>query len=162
MSTGWALLAAGLSFVLFMVVKTRFPFWLDDEGREARDRLAQAKERVRSASEGPARAAALREAARVALEEVGRPNLAASLARRAERADPDSPDSVSMMAAAMRRASRYRALERQLWRKLASVSSGPAHDRAFDELLALYEGPMRRPEQARVLRRLRSGAATEG
>ncbi|MFW6052185.1 MAG: hypothetical protein ACODAU_13485 [Myxococcota bacterium] len=161
MAKGWALLAAVVVFVLFLVLKSRWPVRRFGEDGERYGRLAEAKKRARAATDPAARAEALREAAHVALEDLGRPNLAAGLARRAERSDPRSAESVGLLAIALRRATRYRALERQLWRKLAEeAEDSPAYERAFDELIRLYEGPMRRPAQGAVLRRLRgkSGA----
>ena len=76
---------------------------------------------------------------------------------RAERLDPNDVEAVGMLAVSLRRAARYRALERFLWRRLAG---GPepdraGYERAFSELLKLYEGPLRRPETAEGLRRMR-------
>lgn len=156
MSAGWALFVAGLVSALFLVLKSRWSIWSRGPNPEGYQKLAVARKRAREATDPTARARALRDAAHVALEELGRPNLAATYARRAERADPTSAESVGLLALALRRATRYRALERQLWRKLAEEGDpDPARERAFDELLALYDGPMNRPEQARALRRLR-------
>ncbi|MDH5492794.1 MAG: hypothetical protein OEY14_12645, partial [Myxococcales bacterium] len=119
---------------------------------EGRKRLAEAKARARAAAQGAEKAAALRQAAQIALDSLGRPNLAASFARRALRADPSDDESIHIVALAMRSAQRYRALEKLLWRRLDADGDD---QRAFEELTSLYEGPMRRPEQARVLRRLR-------
>lgn len=157
MSAGWALFVAGLVSALFLVLKSRWSIWARRPKPEGYQKLAEAKKRAREAGDPAARAGALRDAAHVALEDLGRPNLAATYARRAERADPTSAESVGLLALALRRAARYRALEQQLWRKLAEDGEpDAARERAFDELLALYEGPMSRPEQARALRRLRS------
>ncbi|NOY89987.1 MAG: hypothetical protein GXP55_02170, partial [Deltaproteobacteria bacterium] len=54
-------------------------------------------------------------------------------------------------ALAMRRAHRYAALEKLLWRRLDRAIGCES---TFAELLSLYEGPLKRPEQARVLRSL--------
>lgn len=162
MSDGTAnpwLVAAGLLFSVFVVVKLLRPrVPRDGRWQQARQRIAEAKLRAsdRSAA-GPERAAALREAASVALEELKRPGLAASYARRAERLDPASADSVGIVALALRRGARYRALERFLWRKLAEgpqLGAEAAHDRLLTELVALYEGPLGRPEVAAALRRM--------
>ncbi len=147
------LVVAGV-FVAFLVVKSRIELVRDPAMARARRRLAAAKARARAKSGDPqAQAAAYREAAVVALEELGRPGLAASLARRADAADPDGPDSLRLLARAMRSAERHRALEKLLWQRL---DAGPTEvsPQIWDELLALYDGPLRRPAQARVLRSL--------
>lgn len=160
-SASWGLLVAVVLFVGFLVFKSRLPLVGADPARaNARKRIADAKRRARdSGADRARRARAWRDAAGIALDELRRPNLAASYARRAERADPDDAESVGMLARVLRRATRYRALEKLLWRRLADDKRGDAWDRAFDELLSLYEGPLRRPAQARVLRKLRGDAA---
>ncbi|MGD8861885.1 MAG: hypothetical protein PVI30_17880 [Myxococcales bacterium] len=158
------LVIAGVLFVAFLLGKLLLPRSGQQDGSElkaARKRVADARRRARDRKlPKPERAAALREAAEVALEGLGRPGLAASYARRAERLDPSAPESLGLLAASLRRVSRYRALERFLWRHVAAGQVGsPSVERAFDELLSLYEGPMRRPEMAEGLRRLRSRSA---
>jgi hypothetical protein len=153
------LVAAGLLFSVFVVVKLLRPAVPRDERwRDARRRIADAKRRAgEQGASASVRAAALREAASAALEDLKRPGLAASYARRAERLDPSDAESVGIVALALRRAARYRALERFLWRRLAEGPQlvGPAaHARSLAELVALYEGPLGRPEIATVLRRL--------
>lgn len=152
-----ALVAAGALFLIYVLVKSRFSLVpASPEARDAKARIADAKRRARNKGlDSARRAEAWREAAEAALDGLDRPNLAAAYARRAERADPEDPAAVGMLAIALRRASRHRALERFLWRRLASQEDGPGYERAFDELIALYEGPMRRRERAKVLRRLR-------
>jgi len=152
-----ALVSAGLLFVVFMLVKLLRPPVALEEARQARRTIAAAKKRARDrALPAAERAAALREAALAALDGLSRPGLAASYARRAERLDPEDALAIGLRADALRRASRYRALERMLWRRLAAdVPESPALTRAHDELLALYEGPLRRPEIAQALRKLR-------
>lgn len=151
------LLGAGLLFVLFLIVKLVAPERRGPEARAARLRIAEAKRRASDhALPTPQRAAAMRDAALIALEQLGRPSLAASYARRAERLDPQAPEAIALLSAALRSATRFRALERLLWRRLAdSIPADPAAERALEELLSLYEGPLRRPEVARALRRLR-------
>ena len=90
----------------------------------------------------------------VALEELRSPALAATFALRAEAADPADVESIGVLAQAFRQANRYHALERLLWRHLAQDSDHKANVRAFDELISLYEGPMKRPLQAQALKRL--------
>ena len=99
----------------------------------------------------------MRDAATIALEELARPSLAASYARRAERIDPGDAQAVSLVALTLRRAARYRALERFLWRRLAEHAPGAGRDSIERELCALYEGPLRRPEIAAGLRRISGG-----
>ncbi len=150
---GIGLLVATALFALFVLFKSRYSLaGKDPARREARARFAEAKARAHAArSDSTLRARALREAALVALEDLGRPNLAASYARRAARAAPEDPESIRVAALAMRRAHRYAALEKLLWRRL---DHSVGCESTFAELLALYEGPLKRPEQARVLRAL--------
>lgn len=148
------LLVAGLLFALFVLSKIVPLRSRDGAARAARKRLAEIKARAadhtKSASE---RAAALREAATLALEELRRPGLAASLARRAERVEPGSAAGLGLLATALRRQSRYRALERLLWQRLTDGAPEALERRALDELIRLYEGPLDRPEIAAALRR---------
>ena len=153
------LLAAGLLFALFVLSKI-IPFRVrDGAAQAARKRLAEIKARAADHARPAAeRAAALREAATLALEELRRPGLAASLARRAERLEPGSAEGLGLLAAALRRQSRYRALERLLWQRLTGAGAGTLEQRgleqrALDELIKLYEGPLDRPEIATALRR---------
>ena len=156
-----ALLIAGLLFVVFVVAKLIAP---DRRGgpqaRVARERIADARRRASDRGLPSAqRAAALREAALVALEDLDRPNLAASYARRADRLDPHDPGAIALLSTALRAATRFRALERLLWRRVADAEPfGEAAERAMRELLSLYDGPLNRPEIARALRRLRPAA----
>ena len=153
------LVFAGLLFVGFLLFKTlRISGPHDERYHEARRRVADARRRARDPSASPEdRAAALREAAVAALDGMGRPSLAASYARRAERLDPGDAAAVGLRAVALRRATRFRALERFLWRRLADDENeaGPGYARAYQELISLYEGPLKRPEMATALRRLR-------
>jgi len=151
------LLCAAAAFVAFILLKRALPLpALRPEARAARARLSEAKRRAASGSASPTeRAAALREAATIALDSLRDPGLAAALARRAERFDPENPESFGLLANSLRRASRYRALERMLWRKLTSTTPGGAVCRAsLDELVALYQGPLARPEIAAALGRM--------
>jgi hypothetical protein len=154
---GFALVAAGAAFVLFLLFKLLRPLGgRTVAARAARERVVAARRRGadRSAT-APERAAALREAALIALEDLRSPNLASSYARRAERLDPTNAESVGLVATTLRRASRFVALERLLWRKLADADrGGESYRRALDELISLYEGPLERPEVGRALRGL--------
>jgi hypothetical protein len=152
-----ALVAAGVAFVLFLLFKLLRPTGgRGAAARAARERLVDARKRGADRSAGAtARAAALREAALIALEELRSPNLASSYARRADRLDPTNAESVGLLATTLRRASRFVALERLLWRKLADGDrNAESYRRAFDELISLYEGPLERPEVGRALRGL--------
>jgi hypothetical protein len=156
----WLLLVVGALFLSYLFVKMRGALVPGTPAkREARRLIERAKRRARepgrSAKE---RADAWREAAMVALEQLERPNLAASYARRAERADPEDPAAVKVLSLTFREAGRLPALERLLWRRLSQVPKGAAFTRAFAELVSLYEGPLRRPERAMVLRRLRDAS----
>jgi hypothetical protein len=150
-----ALLAAGVLFALFLLAKLLRPRARRTPAqREALARLnalkQQAREPERSAAE---RAALLRSAAGIALHQLGRAGLAASLARRADRLDPDEAAGVGLIALALRKQARFAALERLLWRKLADAPAPAVVQRAREELQQLYEGPLKRPEVAAALRR---------
>lgn len=149
----WALLGAVVLFVIFLAVKSRLA--RDPATKEARQKLARAKQAVREATTSAARAQAWREAAQIALDELERPGLAAAFARRAEREDPSNEEGLSLLARTMRSANRHQALSKLLWRHLADEPlDSPRAERLMNELFALYEGPLRRPAQAKVLRAL--------
>lgn len=156
---GWGLLVAVALFVGFLLLKSRVALLPRDPAQvAARRRIAEAKRRAKAARDDrPARARALLEAASIALEELDDPGLSASFGKRASRADPEDATAVDAVITAMRAARRHRALERYLWRRLQGPT-GPAYDRAFEELLSLYDGPLRRPERAAALRALRARA----
>lgn len=150
-----ALLAAGVLFALFLLAKLLRPrAGRTPAQREAAERLnalkQQAREPERSVHE---RAALLRTAAGIALDELGRAGLAASLARRADRLDPAHAEGVGLLALALRKQARFAALERMLWRKLADAAAPAVVQRAREELERLYDGPLKRPEIAAALRR---------
>ena len=122
---------------------------------EAFARYRAALDRARRTRVHAEKAAAFREASRVALESMRRPNLAVSLARRADRLDPDGHEGLELLVRSMTEGARLRALERLLWRKLKEVEPGSdRHRRLFAELLALYGGPLKDPDRAEALRRL--------
>jgi hypothetical protein len=156
----WLYIAVFALFLTYMLGKLKLSLAsASPEAREAKRQIEDAKRRARQAGRtAKERADAWREAAMIALEQLERPNLAASYARRAERADPDDAAAVRVLSLTMREAGRLRALERLLWRRLAQVPQGAAFTRTFEELIALYAGPMKRPDRAVVLRRLRSGS----
>ena len=151
----WALLVVVVLFVVFVIVKSRMPLFGDPAVADARRRVRAAKARAREAKGDPkARAAAYREAAEAALE-VGRTGIAASFARRADKTDPDAVGGIRLIARAMRAGERHRALEKLLWQRLDGIDlHGERAQRLFEELLALYEGPLHRRAQARVLRHM--------
>jgi hypothetical protein len=151
-----------VAFVAFILFKPRLARRArTPAAAAARTAIAAAKQRAADPSASPgSRAAALREAASLALNELAQPGLAASFARRAEKLEPQSAATFGLLASSLRSASRFRALERMLWRRLGSAN--PAEDdyrRALDELIALYQGPLERAEVAVALRRFRSVAA---
>ncbi|HEY2734514.1 MAG TPA: hypothetical protein VGI70_11050 [Polyangiales bacterium] len=154
------LMIGGAGFLVYLVLK----LWegSGERGTEhglAKRRMLEAKRRGNDRSApNSQRAAAFRDAASEALEGLGRIGLAAAFARRAARLEPGNSDAVSLLALALRRSARYSALEQFLWQRLSDldVADAAAFDRAFEELVALYAGPLRRPETARVLRRLYS------
>jgi hypothetical protein len=151
------LLVGGAGFLAYLVLSMLTALGGRDEGfRNAQRRVLDAKRRAGDrALSNAERAAALREAAGAALEGMRRPGLAAALARRAERLEPGNLEGVGLVSLALRRAARYSALERFLWKRLAELDGPNAHgyQRTFDELVDLYDGPLRRPETAQVLRR---------
>ncbi|MFI5306902.1 MAG: hypothetical protein ACHQ53_06110 [Polyangiales bacterium] len=156
-----ALVVAGLAFIAFLVLRLLVPLGGGNATRHGAGlRLADARRRARAPGTSPvARALALREAAAIALDELQRPGLAASYALRAERLDPEDAQAVGLLAIALRRATRYHALERLLWRRIAKSDAGAAgHVRALEELIGLYDGPLRRPEVAEGLRRMTTKA----
>ena len=156
------LLSGGILFTIFLASKLlplaarhRTP-----AQREAAQRLLALKEQARS-PELPAseRSALLRSAANIALSELQRYGLAASLARRADRLDPAQPETLKLLSLALREQARFSALERMLWRKLADSPSPAVMQGARLELERLYDGPLKRPEVAAALRRLDGGSS---
>lgn len=154
-TTQWVVVGAAALFLLYILSKLFPAAGASRAGTpEARARLKDAKRRARMGGSGAdARAEAWREAATVALGELGRPNLAAAYAARALKGRPGDRDALRVLVESLRAARRHRALEKWLWRAL-SEGPGPAYGAAFVELVRLYEGPMRRPEWAKALRAL--------
>jgi hypothetical protein len=150
-----ALLGAGVLFALFVLAKLLRPRARRTPAqRAAAERLNALKQEARVAERSASeRAALLRSAAGIALDELERPGLAASLARRADRLDPNQAEAVGLLALALRKQARFAALERLLWRKLADAPAPAVAQRAREELERLYEGPLKRPEVAAALRR---------
>ena len=131
-----ALLAAGVLFALFLLAKLLRPRARSTPAqREAVARLNALKQQAREPNRSVEdRAALLRSAAGIALEELDRAGLAASLARRADRLDPAQADGVGLLALALRKQARFAALERMLWRKLADSPAPAVVQRAREEL----------------------------
>lgn len=159
-TTNAALLAAALLFVLFVVGQALLPAIVGrGRRREAHARLSAAVARGTDAARAPAeRASALRQASEIALAEIRKPRLAIRYAHWADRASPGDAETIAVLARAMTVGRRYRALERLLWRTIDEHDA--ARETALDALLALYDGPMRLPERARVLRALRARSAS--
>jgi hypothetical protein len=143
-----------LGFVAFLLSK------LASSARRRRDdeawgRYREAIDRAKRTRVRHEKSAAYRDASRVALDALGRPNLAVSLARRAVRLDPEHKDGLEILVTSMTHGARTRALERLLWRKLREVEPGSdRHRTIFQELLALYQGPLKDPDRAEALRML--------
>jgi len=148
-------------FAAFLLLKSRVSLLPRDPAIvEARRRIRAAKKRARkAATDSEARVRAFLDAARIARDELERPRLAASYALRAARVDPDHVTAITMMAECFREAKRYRAAEKFLWRRLDGPN-GPGYDAAFEQLVALYEGPMRKRERAQALRAMRARSAS--
>jgi hypothetical protein len=160
-SLSLALAIAGALFLFYVLLKLRYSLLpASAEVRDVKRRIQQAQVRAhdRNAS-AELRARAFCEAAQVALEELGRPNLAASYARRAQRVDPSLAEAVRLLSVSLQRGGRLRALERLLWRRLAREdAASPGYQRAYDELVKLYSGPMKKPDRAAVLKRMRTAS----
>jgi hypothetical protein len=99
------------------------------------------------------RARAFVTAGKTALDDLGRPRLAARYAEWAHRLTPADPDVVALLVGSMRASKRYHALERLLWVSL-DASETPRTSPARAALEALYEKELGRPERARALRKL--------
>jgi hypothetical protein len=143
---------ASTTFFAFLLWRVRpsFPWSRRPASREA---LRAAQARVKSAANEKARALALCDAADIANKRLGARANAAGLYLRAMRADPSSVEVVERATSAL--ASRPRALESLLWRRLAaSTWSGAAQAvvlAAIGSLQSLYEGPLRNPVRARAM-----------
>ncbi len=111
---------------------------------------------LREAGDERERAHVLRRAALTAMEELGRPDLAARWAGRAWRMDHSDEESLALYVRALREAKRWRSMERLLWTRLAEAAP-EIREALAGELADLYEGPLRKPERARALRALCRG-----
>jgi hypothetical protein len=161
---GWMMpllaVLAGLLVVL-VIVQAVLPVLRVPGGRAVRARLSAAVARGSDKS-APAkvRALAFVEAGREALT-LKRPGLAARYARYAHDLTPTEAEIVSFTIEAMTAAKRHVGLERLLWVTLDRTDDDACFARALAALCALYEGPLRRPERARVLAGLTRGASRE-
>jgi hypothetical protein len=112
-----------------------------------------ARSRIAQATDPPARALALCDAADLLAKTIGGAPNALGLYLRAIRSDPRSIEIVRRMATGL--ASRPRQLESLLWRHLALAPWGgesrEAARASLDALRALYEGPLRNSTRARAL-----------
>ncbi len=121
-------------------------------GRAARARLSAAVSRASDKTAPPeARALAFVEAGREALGGLRRTGLAARYAHHAHELAPALPEVVAFTIEAMRAAKRHVGLERALWVSLDRAGDAASFEAARAELRALYDGPLKRPERARVL-----------
>ncbi|MEM9191056.1 MAG: hypothetical protein AAGF12_17865 [Myxococcota bacterium] len=153
---GWALLLVVILFFAFLLFKAGMnPLPGRRATPGAREKVREAKREAHRAKGKPLdKARAWRRAAELALSELQRPSLAANYALRALRAHPDDVAAIGLLVDSLTQVRRFRTLERMLWRRLKG-DPGPGYDRAYDALLALYEGPLRRRERALALRAMR-------
>jgi hypothetical protein len=147
------LIIATAAFLAVLLWRVR-PAFLGGQRRASREALRAANERVSSAADDAARAAALCDAAELVVANLGGPANAAALFQRAMRAAPGSAEVVARAARTL--AHRPRALEALLWRRLAATpwdaTSMPAIRKALDALRSLYErGGVKNGVRARAL-----------
>jgi hypothetical protein len=156
-----ALVVATGAFVLTLLWRVRPSF--GPVRRSGRASLRDAQAHTEAASDEPARAKALCDAADivVAASPLAGSVRAQGLYMRALRADPGSGEVIARAVAGL--AKRPRALESLLWRHLGSGPwSGPQRDAmvaALDALRVLYEGPLRNAVRARALANARESLA---
>ena len=153
----WVVVTIVVIFAVFILIKSRIPLsGRRPEEREARDRLKAIRKQIAKAKgDKRARSELWREAALIALEQLERPYRAALYARRADKLAPDDEENLSVVVRAFRRARRFRALERLLWRRMDQLEGNTqAQERVLHHIIALYNGPLRRPAQARVIEKL--------
>lgn len=160
MTLSYSLFLAAIGFAAYLGWRLHLALLRPRDDAEARRRYRDLRAASRAERNPKIKASLYLEAARSALLELERPNLAASLARRAERLDPSSDEALPLLIEAMIEADRLRALERLLLRKLDRLGADePSYAAAFGALLKLYEGPLRLPEKAKLLRRLQKDSA---
>jgi len=135
------LLVSAVVFAAFMVF--RFRPAVSGEGRASAAALKEAKQRILAASDDPARARALCDAAD-ACAKLGRINAAVSFYLRALRLQPASKEIATRAAEGL--AARPAALEKTMWRYLGAASwTGEAREAALVGLRALAASYAKRP-----------------
>lgn len=155
MNLRYSLFFAAAGFAIYLGWRLYLALIRPADNAKARRRYRELRAASRAEENPKIKASLYLEAARCALRELERPNLAASLARRSERLDPSSDEALPLLVEAMLSARRHHALERLLLRRLDRLRQDELSYRpTFDALLALYEGPLRLPEKAKLLRRL--------
>jgi hypothetical protein len=126
------LVVSAVAFAAFMAFRLR-PV-VSGEGRASAVALKDAKVRIASAKDDPARAAALCDAAD-ACARLGRVGAASTYYMRAMRVQPGSREIAGRAAEGL--AKRPGALEKVMWRQLASARFGESRDAAVIALRAL-------------------------
>jgi hypothetical protein len=147
------LVLATAAFLMLVVWRVRPALPWSPNRRASRDALRTARALIESASDDPARALALCDAADVVAKRVVGSANATGLFLRALRADPRSVEVVRRAVVGL--AKRPRALESLLWRHLGVAAwtgaSRPAVRASLDALRVLYEGRLRNTARARAL-----------
>lgn len=132
--------------------------------RASREALREARSRIDSAIDEPARALAICDAADLVAGRIGGGVSAKGLYLRALRSDGRSVELVARAVAGL--AKRPRTLEAVLWRHLAAVpwtgESGEAARASLDALRTLYEGPLKNAVRARALGHARAALGQPG
>jgi hypothetical protein len=145
------LLVSAIAFAAFMVF--RFRPVISGDGRASAALLKGAKQRILAAKDDVARASALCDAAD-ACARLGRIGSAVNFYLRALRADPTSKEVAHRAAEGLAR--RPAALEKVMWRQLASTRFGESREAAVIALRALS----RRTRSARASMRARARSRT--
>jgi hypothetical protein len=141
------------AFVLMILWRVRPA--LGPVRRSGRVALREAQARIQGATDEPARARALCDAADIVVADapLAGSGRAQGLYLRALRADPASAEIVARAIAGLAR--RPRALEALLWRHLGAADwkgpCRPAMVAALEGLRGLYEGPLRNAVRARAI-----------
>jgi hypothetical protein len=157
------LAALAILLVALVIVQGLLPVLRRPPGApQARARLSAAVARGSDTSK-PAeeRARAFVDAGKEARDALHRPRLAARYAHHAHALAPGDPDVVGFVITTMRAAKRHVGLERALWVSLDRAADDATFETARAALATLYEGPLKRPERARVLKGLRRNGAGE-
>jgi hypothetical protein len=149
------LLVSAVAFAAFMIF--RFRPVISGDGRASAALLKGAKQRILAAKDDVARAVALCDAAD-ACARLGRIGAAVSFYLRALRADPTSKEVAHRAAEGLAR--RPAALEKVMWRQLATTRFGESREAAVIALRALVTSYSRRPRfhaRARALENVLEG-----